>query len=129
MNTIACVVLVLMLAPLMVSGQSGSLAWDYDTTNDALCSATVTDDCVVAFELLTVQGSTETVVQRVPASVCSGSGMVKSCVTPAPPQKYGTTVWAARAIGKSGSVEEVSVNSNTVQDRRTPKAPANARKQ
>jgi hypothetical protein len=57
-------------------GQTGNtLSWDYDITNDQLCSVTKPDVCVTGFDLAyTVGTSASIIAARVPVSACVLAG-------------------------------------------------------
>ena len=109
-----------------------ALVWDYETAQDPLCTAAVTDDCVTAFEVFYYDASGEAVsAARVPASagqVLSGSIWTWTIPVPqVPGPKYVVRRWFVRAIARAGGVEIVSEKSNELDVQQRPTPPRNLR--
>lgn len=56
-----------------------SISWQYDFTNFAKCSASVTKGCISNFTWGYTQGSTSVPLKTSATSVCSGSSQPQSC--------------------------------------------------
>jgi hypothetical protein len=103
------------------------LAFDYDTSKDALCSATVTQDCVKEFGVGILVNGVVTQIATITPPSCSGTGTV-TCTTPqlpaVPSRKYKLNTYTAWAVSVDGFK---SANSNTVDVQLPPGAPKNLR--
>lgn len=93
-----------------------TLTWNYDFTNNPVCSASVTKGCISGFTVGYLQGSAVVALPNnsVPVSACTGAAQPQTCKYNGNSQlPIGQITWIASATGFDTNGTAVSASTNS----------------